>query len=234
MMEAKSRLKDLDRIDRNILNELQKDGRISNVELSKRVGLSPTPCLERVRRLERQGYIEGYAAILNPHYLDASLLVFVEITLNRGAPDVFEQFNKAVQVLEEIQECHLVSGDFDYLLKTRVSDMSALPPPAGGNPAASARRQRHPHLRGDGRGQTEQSAGDQHPLSWVMLWLASLATSHDIQKRAAGPLVSSYRAGCEYGRHIGHWLTTGGLFRDTRPPYPPALHVFRKEPEFGR
>jgi len=67
-----------------------------------------------------------------------------------------------------------------------------------------------------------------------MLWLASLATSHDIQKRAAGPLVSSYRVGCEYGSHARHWLTTGGLFRDTRPPYPPALHVFRKEPEFGR
>lgn len=117
--------KDLDRIDRNILNELQKDGRISNVELSKRVGLSPTPCLERVRRLERQGFIQGYTALLNPHYLDASLLVFVEITLNRGAPDVFEQFNTAVQKLEEIQECHLVSGDFDYLLKTRVPDMSA-------------------------------------------------------------------------------------------------------------
>lgn len=64
--------KDLDRIDRNILNELQKDGRISNVELSKRVGLSPTPCLERVRRLERQGFIHGYTALLNPHYLDAS------------------------------------------------------------------------------------------------------------------------------------------------------------------
>ena len=74
---------------------------------------------------ERQGFIEGYTAILNPHFLDASLLVFVEITLNRGAPDVFEQFNTAVQTLEEIQECHLVSGDFDYLLKTRVSDMSA-------------------------------------------------------------------------------------------------------------
>ena len=108
MVDSKKRPgKDLDRIDRNILNELQKDGRISNVELSKRVGLSPTPCLERVRRL------------------DASLLVFVEITLNRGAPDVFEQFNSAVQKLEEIQECHLVSGDFDYLLKTRVPDMSA-------------------------------------------------------------------------------------------------------------
>ena len=120
MVDSKKRPgKDLDRIDRNILNELQKDGRISNVELSKRVGLSPTPCLERVRRLERQGFIQGYTA------LDASLLVFVEITLNRGAPDVFEQFNSAVQKLEEIQECHLVSGDFDYLLKTRVPDMSA-------------------------------------------------------------------------------------------------------------
>ena len=94
MVDSKKRPgKDLDRIDRNILNELQKDGRISNVELSKRVGLSPTPCLERVRRLERQGFIQGYTALLNPHYLDASLLVFVEITLNRGAPDVFEQFN---------------------------------------------------------------------------------------------------------------------------------------------
>lgn len=117
--------KELDRIDRNILNELQKDGRISNVELSKRVGLSPTPCLERVRRLERQGYITGYTALLNPQFLDASLLVFVEITLNRGAPDVFEQFNSAVQKLDDIQECHLVSGDFDSLLKTRVSDMGA-------------------------------------------------------------------------------------------------------------
>lgn len=85
MVDSKKRPgKDLDRIDRNILNELQKDGRISNVELSKRVGLSPTPCLERVRRLERQGFIQGYTALLNPHYLDASLLVFVEITLNRA------------------------------------------------------------------------------------------------------------------------------------------------------
>ena len=125
MVDSKKRPgKDLDRIDRNILNELQKDGRISNVELSKRVGLSPTPCLERVRRLERQGFIQGYTALLNPHYLDASLLVFVEITLNRGAPDVFEQFNSAVQKLEEIQECHLVSGDFDYLLKTRLKSRS--------------------------------------------------------------------------------------------------------------
>ncbi|MDO6619244.1 MULTISPECIES: leucine-responsive transcriptional regulator Lrp [Shewanella] len=121
----KNSVKDLDRIDRNILNELQIDGRISNVELSKRVGLSPTPCLERVKRLEKQGYINGYTALVNPHYLGASLLVFVEITLTRDTPDIFERFNKAVQLLDDIQECHLVSGDFDYLLKTRVSDMSA-------------------------------------------------------------------------------------------------------------
>ncbi|GAA0783200.1 MULTISPECIES: leucine-responsive transcriptional regulator Lrp [Pseudomonadati] len=118
-------IKDLDRIDRNILNELQIDGRISNVELSKRVGLSPTPCLERVKRLEKQGFINGYTALVNPHYLGASLLVFVEITLNRDTPDIFDRFNRAVQLLDDIQECHLVSGDFDYLLKTRVSDMSA-------------------------------------------------------------------------------------------------------------
>ena len=125
MMEAKSRLKDLDRIDRNILNELQKDGRISNVELSKRVGLSPTPCLERVRRLERQGYIEGYAAILNPHYLDASLLVFVEINLAYKSGDIFEEFRRAVLKLPQVLECHLVSGDFDYLIKARISEMAS-------------------------------------------------------------------------------------------------------------
>lgn len=121
----KSLSKTLDRIDRNILSELQKNGRISNVELSKRVGLSPTPCLERVRRLEKQTYIQGYTAQLNPQLLHSALLVFVKITLNRSLDNIFEQFNQAVQRLEEIQECHLVSGDFDYLLKTRVSDMAA-------------------------------------------------------------------------------------------------------------
>lgn len=115
----------LDRIDKNILHELQKQGRLSNVELSKRVGLSPTPCLERVKKLEADNVITGYSANLNPQYLGASLLVFVEITLSRTSPDVFEEFSKAVQRLDVIQECHLVSGNFDFLLKTRVSDMQA-------------------------------------------------------------------------------------------------------------
>ncbi len=117
--------KTIDRIDKNILVELQKNGRLSNVELSKRVGLSPTPCLERVKRLEKEKYITGYIAILNPLKLDAALLVFVEITLTKTSPDVFDDFAKAVQDLEVIQECHLVSGDFDFLLKTRVKDMLA-------------------------------------------------------------------------------------------------------------
>ncbi|REL26829.1 leucine-responsive transcriptional regulator Lrp [Thalassotalea euphylliae] len=117
--------KKIDRIDRNILEELQKNGRLSNVELSKRVGLSPTPCLERVKRLENDGYITGYRAILEPALLDAALLVIVEITLEKTSPDVFDDFSKAVQDVDVIQECHLVSGDFDFLLKTRVKDMAA-------------------------------------------------------------------------------------------------------------
>jgi len=117
--------KSIDRIDKNILVELQKNGRLSNVELSKRVGLSPTPCLERVKRLEKEKYITGYKAVLNPMKLEAALLVFVEITLTKTSPDVFDDFAKAVDDLEVIQECHLVSGDFDFLLKTRVKDMLA-------------------------------------------------------------------------------------------------------------
>lgn len=115
----------LDRIDRRILNELQLNGRISNVELAKRVGLSATPCLERVRRLENDGFIEGYSARLSPLKLSISLLVFVEIRLLHTSPHVFTEFKIAVQELPEILECHLVSGDFDYLLKARVGDMQA-------------------------------------------------------------------------------------------------------------
>jgi Lrp/AsnC family leucine-responsive transcriptional regulator len=117
--------KTIDRIDRNILVELQKNARLSNVELSKRVGLSPTPCLERVKRLEKENYIKGYQAILNPEKLEAALLVLVEITLTKTSPDVFDYFSSAVHELDVIQECHLVSGDFDFLLKTRVADMAA-------------------------------------------------------------------------------------------------------------
>ncbi|MDR6982984.1 Lrp/AsnC family leucine-responsive transcriptional regulator [Rheinheimera pacifica] len=105
--------------------ELQRDGRLANVELARRVGLSPTPCLERVRKLEAEGVILGYSAQIDPQKVGAALLVFVEITLSKTSPEDFDEFSKAVQKLEEIQECHLVSGSFDFLLKTRVANMAA-------------------------------------------------------------------------------------------------------------
>lgn len=125
MYSLNKSVKKLDRIDRKILVELQKDGRLANVELARRVGLSPTPCLERVRKLEAEGFILGYNAQVDPHKVGAALLVFVEITLSKTSPEDFDEFSKAVQKLTEIQECHLVSGSFDFLLKTRVANMAA-------------------------------------------------------------------------------------------------------------
>lgn len=116
---------EIDRIDRKILRELQDDGRIANVDLARKVGLSATACLERVKRLTREGYILGYGARLNPELLDAGLLVFVEVVLDRTTPDVFEHFKHAVLDRPEVQECHMVAGGFDYLIKARVRDMKA-------------------------------------------------------------------------------------------------------------
>jgi Lrp/AsnC family leucine-responsive transcriptional regulator len=125
-------LNDLDRIDRRILLQLQDDGRISNLKLAEAVALSPTAVLARVQRLTRDGYILGYQAQLNPKQLGAGLLVFVEVLLDRTTPNVFDQFRAAVAVHPEILECHMVAGGFDYLLKTRVSDMNAYREFAGG------------------------------------------------------------------------------------------------------
>lgn len=115
----------LDRIDRRILRCLQEDGRMTNVALAKQVNLSPTPCLERVRRLERDGFILGYAARLNPMKLDAGLTVFVQVTLDRTTTDVFDRFNDALSGAPGVSECHMVAGGFDYLMKIRVRDMEA-------------------------------------------------------------------------------------------------------------
>jgi Lrp/AsnC family leucine-responsive transcriptional regulator len=115
----------LDKIDRRILRALQDDGRLSNLKLAEQVHLSPTAVLERVKRLTREGFILGYEARLNPAKLDAGLLVFVEVLLDRTLHDVMDAFKAAVQVRPEILECHLVAGGFDYLLKTRVADMAA-------------------------------------------------------------------------------------------------------------
>lgn len=117
-------MRNLDDIDRRILRELQDNARISNVDLSRRVNLSQTPCLERVRRLERDGFIQRYAAILDPVHLGQSQLVFVEVSLDRTTSDVFETFRAAIAGRPEVLECHMVAGGFDYLLKIRVTDMT--------------------------------------------------------------------------------------------------------------
>ena len=116
---------DLDRIDLRILNVLQADGRISNLKLAEAVALSPTAVLARTQRLQRDGYILGYEARLNPLKLGRGMLVFVEVLLDRTTPNVFNEFKAAVQVRDEILECHMVAGGFDYLIKTRMADMAA-------------------------------------------------------------------------------------------------------------
>lgn len=125
MKSPQKALKELDRIDRQILRELQAEGRLALTELGERVGLSTTPCTERVRRLEQDGVIMGYSARLNPVRLEAGLLVFVELNLSYKSADIFEEFRRAVLKLPHVLECHLVSGDFDYLIKARINEMAS-------------------------------------------------------------------------------------------------------------
>ncbi|AWN45903.1 ArsR family transcriptional regulator [Methylobacterium terrae] len=115
----------LDRVDRQILRILQREGRIPNVELAERVGLSPTATGERLRRLQKDGIITGFGARLDPQLLGLSLLVFVEVSLDKTTPDAFARFAAAVRRAPEVLECHMVGGGFDYLVKARVADMPA-------------------------------------------------------------------------------------------------------------
>jgi Lrp/AsnC family transcriptional regulator, leucine-responsive regulatory protein len=116
----------LDRFDWDILRQLQKDGRMSNQELAEAVNLSPSPCLRRVRRLEEQGYIEGYTALLNARKLGLSLMAFIHISMDKHVPERFAEFDRIVGALPEVLECHLITGQAaDYLLKVIVADMDA-------------------------------------------------------------------------------------------------------------
>lgn len=121
MSKTKERV--LDRIDYKILRRLQENGRMTNADLARSVNLSPTPCLERVRRLEADEYILDYVALLNPLKLGAGVISFIQVLLDRTNPDVFERFKRQVGLCPEIVECHMVAGGFDYLLKVRTSSM---------------------------------------------------------------------------------------------------------------
>ena len=114
----------LDRIDKHILRLMQANGRISNLELADQVGLSPTPCSRRVKRLEESGLITGHVTLLDPQALGLNLTAIVGIAMDRHTPDRFESFEKAIMAMPEIIECSIVTGQTaDFLLKVVVRDM---------------------------------------------------------------------------------------------------------------
>lgn len=125
MTQDNTRNRPLDRIDLKILKALQDNARLSYVELAQTVGLSTTPCMERVKRLENSGVIQGYHARLNADALGLELLVFLEITLASQSPEAFSEFKQATEKLAYVQECHLISGQSDYLLKVRLTDLKS-------------------------------------------------------------------------------------------------------------
>ena len=116
---------DLDRIDFKILKILQQDGRIANSELSRQIGISPPPTLERVRKLERNGVIRRYVALVEPATVGIETFTFVEVTLTRHGRDAVEAFLEAVQGHPEILECHHITGEADFLLKIAVRNFPA-------------------------------------------------------------------------------------------------------------
>lgn len=117
--------KQLDRTDVRILAALQKNGRMTNVELARRVGLSPSPCLERVKRLEKSGVIIGYGVYVDVDRLAPNITVFAEITLEAHHPQDFKQFEDAIKTIPEILDCYQMSGDYDYMLKILCRDTNA-------------------------------------------------------------------------------------------------------------
>jgi len=117
---------ELDRFDRLILEQLQKNGRMTNQELSDAISLSPSPCLRRVRQLEEAGLIDGYVALLNARKLGLTLMAFIQISMDKHTPERFDAFESRVANYPEVLECHLITGQSsDYLLKVIVKDMDA-------------------------------------------------------------------------------------------------------------
>ena len=116
---------EIDRIDRRIIRELSRDGRMSITDLSARVGLSKSPCQARVARLRERGIITGFRAILDPVKLGRDHIAFAEVKLTSTTEAALSAFNAAVRDVAEIEECHMIAGAFDYLLKVRTSDIKA-------------------------------------------------------------------------------------------------------------
>lgn len=116
---------DIDQFDLKILRELSVNGRITVTGLAAKVGLSKTPCLARMRRLERQGYIRGYRALIDPAKVGLGHIAFVEVKLSDTTAKALDAFNAAVRKLPEVEQCHMIASRFDYLLKVRTGDIAA-------------------------------------------------------------------------------------------------------------
>jgi Lrp/AsnC family transcriptional regulator, leucine-responsive regulatory protein len=116
----------LDTIDWNILRLLQGDARLSNVDLARAVGLSPSPCLARVRRLEQAGYISRYVSLLDAIKVGLKVSVFIQVALEKQIEPALEVFEKAIKERREVMECYLMTGEADYLLRVLVPDLQAL------------------------------------------------------------------------------------------------------------
>jgi Lrp/AsnC family leucine-responsive transcriptional regulator len=113
----------LDAYDRKILEVVAQDGRIAVTELSNRIGLSKTPCAARLKRLVDDGYIVGFRAVLNPQKLGLDHVAFAEVTLSDTREKALSEFNQAVSRIREVEECHMIAGRYDYLLKIRTSNI---------------------------------------------------------------------------------------------------------------
>ena len=118
-------MKDLDRFDEIILRELARDGRISNVDLAEKVGLSTSACLRRVQELENNGTIKGYRAIIDPERLGTGFVVIVTVGLARHLKKDQQEFERAMQAAPQVKECHSISGEFEYMLRIEVRDLAA-------------------------------------------------------------------------------------------------------------
>lgn len=118
-----SKQREIDSFDAKILKLLAADGRISLTELAAQVGLSKTPCQIRFKRLVREGYIDGFKAVLNPAKIGLDHIAFAEVKLSNTQEDALKRFNTAVKTIKEVEECHMIAGRFDYLLKVRTRDI---------------------------------------------------------------------------------------------------------------
>ncbi len=116
---------EVDAVDRAILHELQRDGRLPNVSLAERVHLSPSACLRRLKALEDAGLIRGYQALLDRRKLGLDLTVFVEVEITGHSPERAAEFEKAIAEIDEIVSCHIIAGPFEFLLQVVVADMAA-------------------------------------------------------------------------------------------------------------